>query len=166
MNKIKLGIFLILGFSTICLVLIVVRVSRVDITNKNEKLLSRASSQALEEKMIKAHNDKENEYIEKIKKITDDYQSLIDSLNAKTKETNNSSSKEVLSKENLQELENINIKLEKIKVPTKYKNFHLILSMSIFSLSQYVSTSNPEEMIKGFKLFQDAKEEYDNISYI
>ena len=104
----------------------------------------------------------EDRYAEDINRITEEYQSFIDSIDQQdnTKELDSETSYVVFGQNDKITINGINENLKNISVPSKYKEFHLLLSRSLLKLSAYINTSNPKDMLAGLELFEEAREEY------
>jgi hypothetical protein len=61
-------------------------------------------------------------------------------------------------------LEKIHLSFSKERVPTKYKDFHLLFSRSLLKFSSYLEKSDLKEIAEGRKLLEEAKNEYNQIS--
>ncbi len=105
----------------------------------------------------------EDRYVKNISKLSDEYQSFLNSLNQKPKlkQLDSESAYIVFDLIEKDKIEKISENLENTLVPSKYKNFHLLLSRSLLRLSSYINTSNQKDMLAGIDLFEKAKEEYD-----
>lgn len=107
----------------------------------------------------------EDEYTESIDKITKEYQSFIDSVNEeiKAEQIDSETVYPIFNHNDTVTIEKINKNLNNTLVPGKYKEFHLLLSRSLLKLSSYINTSNPNDMLAGLRLFEQAREEYDRL---
>ncbi len=55
-------------------------------------------------------------------------------------------------------IEKIDKELKSVKVPSKYKDFHLLLSRSLANVNLYLNSANPQYMSACTDLFNQAKE--------
>ena len=94
-----------------------------------------------------------------------EYQDFIKSLNEKidSKQTDLENIYTIFDPKDSIAIETINKNLSNTKVPVKFKEFHLLFSRSLLRLSSYISTANPDDMLAGLELFDQAKEEYSEL---
>jgi len=118
---------------------------------------------ATEKALVVSSEVQEDRYIKNINKLSDEYQSFINNINKKSKleHLDSESAYLIFGVNEKNAIEKINKTLEDTLVPSKYKDFHLLLSRSLLKLSSYVNNSNPKDMLLGVELFEEAKLAYD-----
>ncbi len=140
------------------------KVNTKKIINQNFKNVNNKT--VFEQKTLTSTKTREKEYIAVINKFTKEYENFINSLNKKIDlaQADGEDSYVIFDKDDLTTIEKLSKNLSDILVPARYKNFHLLLSRSLLNLSSYINSSNPDEMLTGLKLLDQAKEEYDKLN--
>ncbi len=167
MSKIQKALISFLLLAILLLVYILLNAQKVDTkSTQNIRDLQEKGKVETERQEVPISSElQEERYRKSIDKIVKDYQSFIDYVNQKidSKIANTDAVYTIFNASDTLTIEQIDKDLKSTLVPERFKDFHLLLSRSLLKLSSYLNASNPEDMLAGLELLEQAREEFDKL---
>lgn len=157
MNKFEKYSFVFIGFSFF-LVLMIVVLSKEE-SSLGPQINEDKAAQKIEQVISKTNKELESDYNTEIKKIVFDLEKVLENLSEDIADADIA----YIESED-QKINTLRTQLSKTKVPKKYKSVHLLFSRSLLKLSTYLNTTNPEDMLAGVQLFEEAIDNYENLN--
>ncbi|PLX27918.1 hypothetical protein C0583_01625 [Candidatus Parcubacteria bacterium] len=157
---------IVLG-STVLLIIIFVSIFLLQAKKIDNKVTNDNQSDNLIVQQISKSipmEEQEQAYKQEATIIVEEYQLFIESLNTKIDAVANSDEVILALESEGEKLQTINNDFSNLIVPKRFKDYHLLMSRSMFLLASYLDTNNPDDMLNGLDLYENAQEELENLS--